>query len=201
MDDNKSEETLYAIKVYEKFKMNKDPSKFKNIRKEINIMQNIEHPNIIKLYESVDTLTKISLVVEYGGDSSLLDYLKANFPLSDSLMRRICRQLLSAINYLHEKNIVHRDIKLQNVLMRGHQVKLIDFGFGTLSMSLIIQPIVTANSMPSVGRPITWPPRSLVAKSTLESRPISGPLEWSPTRSGKAATPSRQRPTTSSSGL
>lgn len=43
--------------------MNKDPTKFKNIRKEINIMQNIEHKNIIKLYESVDTLTKISLVV------------------------------------------------------------------------------------------------------------------------------------------
>ena len=43
--------------------MNKDPTKFKNIRKEITILQNISHQNIIKLYESVETLTKISLVV------------------------------------------------------------------------------------------------------------------------------------------
>lgn len=81
--------------------MNKDPTKFKNIRKEINIMQNIEHPNIIKLYENVDTLTKISLVVEYGGDYSLLDFLKKNFPLSDTLMKKIAYDLLSSIAYLH----------------------------------------------------------------------------------------------------
>ena len=71
--------------------------------------------------------------MEYGGDLSLLDYLKKNFPLSDAAMRRIAQQLLSAIVYLHDKNIVHRDIKLQNVLMRDDQVKLIDFGFSTLS--------------------------------------------------------------------
>ncbi len=90
--------------------MNKDPTKFKNIRKEINIMQNIKHPHIIKLYETVETLTKISLVVEYGGKHSLLDYLKENYPLAEPIMRRIGNQLLSALQYLHEKNIVHRDI-------------------------------------------------------------------------------------------
>lgn len=96
-------------------------------------MQNIEHEHIIKLYESVDTLTKISLVVEYGGDYSLLDYLKKNYPLSDTLMKKIAKELLSAVCYLHEKNIVHRDIKLQNILMLDETVKLIDFGFSTLS--------------------------------------------------------------------
>lgn len=47
--------------------MNKDPSKFKNIRREINIMQNLNHEGIIKFYESVQSLTKMSLVVQYGG--------------------------------------------------------------------------------------------------------------------------------------
>lgn len=58
--------------MYEKFKMNKDPHKFKNIRKEINIMQHLRHESVLKMYESVETLTKISLVVEFAGYESLL---------------------------------------------------------------------------------------------------------------------------------
>ena len=80
-------------------------------------------------------------MVEYGGDSSLLDFLKKNFPLSDSAMRKVSHQLLSAVAYLHDKNIVHRDIKLQNVLMLDEQVKLIDFGFSTLSTFYLMQHI------------------------------------------------------------
>lgn len=62
--------------------MNKDPAKFKNIRKEITVMQNLNHEGVIKLYESVESITKISLVVEYGGEMSLLDYLRKNYPLN-----------------------------------------------------------------------------------------------------------------------
>ncbi len=68
----------------------------------------------------------------------MLEYLKDHYPLTEHTMRKIGQQLLSAIVYLHEKNIVHRDIKLQNILMLDGDVKIIDFGFSTLSNSLVI---------------------------------------------------------------
>ena len=87
--------------MYEKFKMNKDPAKFKNIRKEITIMQNLNHDGVIKLYESVESITKISLVVEFGGEMSLLDYLRKNYPLTQQKVKDFSRQLLKTIIYLH----------------------------------------------------------------------------------------------------
>ena len=124
---------MVAIKVYEKFKMNKDPHKFKNIRKEINIMNNLKHEGVLRLIESVETLTKISLVVEYGGEQSLLEFIKRQFPLKVAQIRDIATQLIKALCYLHSKSIVHRDIKLQNILIREGKITLIDFGFGCLS--------------------------------------------------------------------
>ncbi len=97
-------------------------------------MQNIQHDHIIKLYETVETLIKISLVTQYGGDQSLLDYLKHNYPLTETFMQKVARQLISALAYLHNKNIVHRDIKIQNILVINQNVKIIDFGFSTLSI-------------------------------------------------------------------
>ena len=152
-------------------------------------MQNIEHPNIIKLYESVDTLTKISLVVEYGGDLSLLEYLKKHFPLSEATMKKICHQMLSAISYLHDKNIVHRDIKLQNVLMLQDQVKLIDFGFSTLSKNMFTQPTKTESSMLFAALPTTWHPRFSAKRSISESKLIFGHLESLPLQWARASTP------------
>ena len=113
--------------------MNKDPHKFKNIRKEINIMNNLKHEGVLRLIESVETLTKISLVVEYGGEQSLLEFIKRQFPLKVAQIRDIATQLIKALCYLHSKSIVHRDIKLQNVLIREGKITLIDFGFGCLS--------------------------------------------------------------------
>jgi aurora kinase len=124
--------------------MNKDPAKFKNIRKEITIMQNLNHEGVIKLYESVESITKISLVVEYGGEMSLLDYLRKNYPLSPEKLKDFSRQLLKTIIYLHDKNIVHRDIKPQNILVKFNKntnqeaLKLIDYGFSTLSKFMLI---------------------------------------------------------------
>jgi serine/threonine protein kinase len=96
-------------------------------------MQNLDNEGVLKLIENVETLTKINLVVEYGGEYSLLEYVKRNYPLSIPKVKDISYQLIKAIAYLHDKNIVHRDIKLQNVLIHNDKIKLIDFGFSCLS--------------------------------------------------------------------
>jgi serine/threonine protein kinase len=101
-------------------------------------MQNLRHDSVLKMFESVETLTKISLVVEFAGYESLLEYVKHNYPLSLNKVRDISTQLLEALIYIHDRNIVHRDIKLQNVLIHDNKVKLIDFGFSCLSKNSLI---------------------------------------------------------------
>lgn len=111
----------------------------------------------------------------------LLDYLKKNYPLNPEKLKDFSRQLLKTVIYLHEKNIVHRDIKPQNILVKFNRnsgqetLKLIDYGFSTLSNFLFnTQPISPENSMSFVVLPISWHPNYSVLKSTLEKKPTYG---------------------------
>jgi serine/threonine protein kinase len=125
---------VFAIKVYEKFKINSEPSKFRNIRKEINILTNLSHNNVVRLIEHTETLTKINLVLEYCGSTNISHYVKKKHPLPEEDIRSVLLQTLNAMEYLHSRNIVHRDLKGHNLLINRHKrVKLIDFGFAILT--------------------------------------------------------------------
>ncbi|CAD8188756.1 unnamed protein product [Paramecium octaurelia] len=119
----KSDGLIVAIKVYEKCFLNM--MRKQNIQREINILNQLEHPNIIKLIEVVDNLRGINLIMEYGGDENLRDLSNR----SESNIKQIIRQMTRALNYLQSKQIIHRDLKLDNVLINNGVVKLIDFGF------------------------------------------------------------------------
>jgi len=94
----------------------------------------MKHPNIARLYETIDTEKYVILVMEYVGGGSLHSYLKskAERRLDEQEVKRVFKQVLEAIKYCHSRCITHRDIKLENVLLDDQcNIKLIDFGFST----------------------------------------------------------------------
>jgi serine/threonine protein kinase len=98
------------------------------------LMEKMKHPNIVKLYEIIDTTKYVILVMEYVGGGSLHGYLKArsNRRLDEKEAKRVFKQILEGIKYCHSRCITHRDIKLENILLDdNNNIKIIDFGFST----------------------------------------------------------------------
>jgi len=121
-----------AIKIYEKYNLI-DPQRKCNFKKEIDILKKIDHSNIIKLYDVIDTTKQLLIIMELATGISLLNYLKAkpNRRMDESETKEIFYQIIKAITYLHSKNIVHRDVKLENIIIDNKYIKIIDFGFAT----------------------------------------------------------------------
>lgn len=120
-------DTLYALKVIKKTDITS--SYEKKLNNEINILKKVNHPNIIKLYDVIETHDALNIILEYvsGGDLYELiikDYKKIK--INDK--KKIFNQLVKAVEYLHENNISHCDLKPENILIdENNNVKLIDF--------------------------------------------------------------------------
>lgn len=121
LTSKKGTEIKYATKVADKTKY-KDPLFEKYVSNEYSILNSVDHPNIIKLIEVKESSEYTFIVTELcnGGNlSTLLDNYKKeyNTPFPEEIVQYIMRQVLSAIHYLHENNIIHRKISLDNILI------------------------------------------------------------------------------------
>lgn len=90
------------MKIYDKIRLN-DPIKKRSVSREISLLQRLDHPNIVKFYESIDTNKTINLVMEHVKGKSLYSYLKARKyrRIEEKEVKAIFKQLVQGVNYLH----------------------------------------------------------------------------------------------------
>lgn len=107
-----------------------DGSKTSKVEREISVLRLLRHPNIVHLYEVIESERYIGIVLEYGAGGELFDYILAQKCLQEREACRLFAQLVSGVSYLHRKKIIHRDLKLENLLLDRHRnVIITDFGF------------------------------------------------------------------------
>ncbi|XP_014668207.1 PREDICTED: serine/threonine-protein kinase NIM1-like, partial [Priapulus caudatus] len=121
-----------AIKILDKTKLDQKTQRL--LSREIANMEQLHHPNIIRLYEVVETLSKLYIVMEYASGGELFHKIQAEGKMAEPDAAHLYAQIISAVEHMHGKNIIHRDIKAENVFFAGQQmVKMGDFGFSTMS--------------------------------------------------------------------
>ena len=139
---------LFATKKIER-KVADQPNISKYLKNEISILRELKHKNIVKLEEVKITKNHYYLIMEYCNGGALSDCLKKyqkqyGTPFSQEIVQYLMRQIIDAMKFIHSRNIIHRDLKLDNILvsfssdldkecinMMRATIKIIDFGFAT----------------------------------------------------------------------
>lgn len=137
---HKDEGYLVAIKQYDVKKLMQDMARINALQRESEVLARLTHPGIMQFYDSFESPNKINLVVEYINGQNLYQYIRKNPGqriIDEEEVKRVFRQIVEAVSYMHSQGVVHRDLKLENVLLdrQSNQIKLIDFGFSSLVKS------------------------------------------------------------------
>lgn len=136
------------------------------IANETTALRHLSHPNIVKLYDIFDDRSNIYLVLEYVRGGELFARLSKKTIYTEKEARDICRIILSAIQHCHSNDIVHRDLKCENLLMLSDDsdsdVKLVDFGFA--------KKAATSTLDGRMGTPIYMAPE--IWKNELYGKPV-----------------------------
>jgi serine/threonine protein kinase len=131
---NLETDEIVAVKIISKEPL--DNRSATRLRREISILKICKHENIVALKDIYETIDKYYIVTEYVQGGSLFVWIKQRgFRVSEEIAKDIIRQIALAVDYLHSLGIVHRDIKLENILLdtsAGIKPKIIDFGLSCI---------------------------------------------------------------------
>lgn len=119
-----------AIKLIKRDSIMKDSESEIKIHREINSLKLLNHPNIVNLVEVMKSGKYIGIVLEYASGGELFDYILHHKNLKENVAKKIFAQLVSGVDYMHSKGLIHRDLKLENLLLDKYKNVIIsDFGF------------------------------------------------------------------------
>jgi len=118
----------FAVKVYDKSKLTSES--LARVFFEAEIMKNLPHKNIVQFKEVVEDTDKVYIIMKYAKNGDLLDYVRSKKKLTEEEARVIFLQIFEALNYAHNQSIIHRDIKLENILLdENNDIIIGDWGF------------------------------------------------------------------------
>lgn len=119
-----------AIKLIKRDSIMKDSDSEIKVHREINSLKLLNHPNIVNLVEVMKSGKYIGIVLEYASGGELFDYILHHKYLKENVAKKLFAQLVSGVDYMHSKGLIHRDLKLENLLLDKHKNVIIsDFGF------------------------------------------------------------------------
>ncbi|KAJ8662780.1 hypothetical protein O0I10_001744 [Lichtheimia ornata] len=118
-----------AIKLIKKDNID-STTRMSKVEREINVLRKVRHPYIVKLYDVLETERYIGIILQCASGGELFEYILAHRYLKEKDASRLFAQLISGVHYMHQKHIIHRDLKLENLLLdRNRCVIITDFGF------------------------------------------------------------------------
>ncbi|KAK9493631.1 kinase-like domain-containing protein [Lipomyces doorenjongii] len=167
--------TEVAVKLIKKESIPPMSNREAKFQREIIVLRHLRHPNIVRLQEIVQNEKYIGIVLEYASGGELFDYILEHKYLKDNSACRLFAQLVSGVDYLHSKGIVHRDLKLENLLLDKHKnIIITDFGFANVfNPDDIMSGRQTADLMStSCGSPCYAAPELVVSEGKYSGRKV-----------------------------
>ncbi|KAJ3315249.1 hypothetical protein HDV04_003642 [Boothiomyces sp. JEL0838] len=146
-----------AIKFIKKESVTTTEKRFK-LQREISILRTVSHPNLVHLIEVIENDTHIGMVLEYASGGELFEYILSRQNLSEKEAAKFFFQLIDGVSFLHHNGYVHRDLKLENLLLdKNRNMIITDFGFANF-----YQPMGDRILSTSCGSPVYAAPELVV---------------------------------------
>lgn len=143
---------VFAIKCILKKKLESNSMLSKLFQTEMSVMSKLHHPNIMHLFEFMETANNYYLVIQYCNNGDLETYLKKMGRLSEDEAVYFLMQIMNAFQTLHKNKIMHRDVKLANIFLQDDKIVIGDFGFAKQGVDV---------TRTKLGTPITMAPELL----------------------------------------